>query len=80
MPSTTTTTKSTAAATTKKAPGTGWELRCEDKDKVPFACGFVVRDHDWNELARYARDHAKNSHQMDFSEADVKRSAVAVTW
>jgi predicted small metal-binding protein len=37
------------------------------------SCGFSVRSHDEKELVSIVQTHAKQHHEMDMSEADVKK-------
>ena len=83
MPNPTTTqTAPKASLQSKPGKGQGWEMRCEDKAKgTPYDCGFVLRNHDWNEFSRMCVEHARTTHGMNnFSEADVKASARQVNW
>ena len=43
------------------------KVECDPK------CGFMVRSHDEKELIDITRAHAKKSHDMSVTDADVKK-------
>ena len=42
------------------------QIQCDDM------CGFMVRSHDEKEVVQLAKQHVKNVHKMDVSDADLK--------
>ena len=49
------------------------QIQCDDM------CGFMVRSHDEYEVIQLARQHIKNAHKMDVSEADLKSKIKTVS-
>jgi len=60
-------TKPSAKATTAKpAPRVLMKIECAPE------CGFMTRNHDQDELAKFAAEHAKNQHGRTFTRKDMQ--------
>ncbi len=43
----------------------GWQYECTKDNGMPEDCGYLLRNHDVSELARFSQTHAKDSHKVD---------------
>lgn len=60
-------------ATTKTAPRPGWTVECGP------LCGFVVRDHEKQEIVQITMLHMKQTHKTTLTEAEALASVKPTT-
>lgn len=64
-----------SGTTTTMAPKMqGWVVECGP------TCGFLVRDHNKDELGKLVQLHMKASHKTNMSEADAVKDAKHLNW
>lgn len=47
-----------------------YEFSCADAGKSE--CAFEIRDENQEELTQFVQEHARNTHDMEMSESDVR--------
>ena len=64
-----------ATTTTMSSPKmSGWQVECGP------TCGFLVRDHNKDELAKMVQMHMKDTHKTNLTPTEALKDAKTVNW